>query len=187
MKKETAMRVMVWRLAYLKGAIDKFHSKENGEVDLNDPPTRQILHPFTVESLEGIFNYSGGNPGIMLELLLRCLQDAIRGAEVLINEGHTFDKVLSIYQIDPEYVQRFVEKEVKRAQAEFTKFQTDLLTFLGEGRTLDEIEVWLQNNDKTWESVLEDFDLFEKQGLIFSPEAGRIQATELWTKGSSFV
>jgi hypothetical protein len=61
------------------------------------------------------------------------------------------------------------------------------LTFLGDARTLDEIEVWLQSHDKTWESVLEDFDLFEKQGLIFSPEAGLIQATELWTKGSSFV
>ena len=187
MKKETAMRVMLWRLAYLKGAIDKLQSKANGEINLNDPLSKQILHPFTADSLEGIFNYSGGNPGIMLELLLRCIQDAIRGAEVLINEGHSFDEVLSIYQIDPEYVQRFVEKEVKRAQAEFTKFQTDLLTFLGEARTLDEIEVWLQHNEKTWESVLEDFDLFEKQGLIFSPEAGRIQATELWTKGSSFV
>jgi hypothetical protein len=187
MKKETAMRVMLWRLAYLKGEIETLQSKGDGVIDLKDSFSKQILHPFTAESLEGIFNYSGGNPGIMLELLLRCLQDAIRGAEVLINEGHSFDKVLSIYQIDPEYVQRFVEKEVKRAKAEFTKLQTDLLTFLGDARTLDEIEVWLQSHDKTWESVLEDFDLFEKQGLIFSPEAGRIQATELWTKGSSFV
>lgn len=187
MKKETAMRVLLWRLAYLKGAIEKLQSKGDVEINLYDTLSKQILHPFTPESLEGIFNYSGGNPGIMLELLLRCLQDAIRGAEVLINEGHSFDKVLSIYQIDPEYVQRFVEKEVKRAQAEFTKFQTELLTFLGDARSLDEIEFWLQSHEKTWESVLEDFDLFEKQGLIFSPEAGRIQATELWTKGSSFV
>jgi hypothetical protein len=187
MKKETAIRVMLSRLAYLKGAIGELQSKKDDEINLNDPITKQILHPFTADSLEGIFNYSGGNPGIMLELLLRCIQDAIRGAEVLINEGHSFDEVLSIYQIDPEYVQRFVEKEVKRAQAEFTRLQTNLLTFLGDARTLDEIETWLQSNNKTWESVLEDFDLFEKQGLIFSPEAGRIQATELWTKGSSFI
>jgi Holliday junction resolvasome RuvABC ATP-dependent DNA helicase subunit len=187
MKKETAMRVLLWRLAYLKGVIEELQSKANEKLDLTAPLSEQILHPFTADSLEAIFKYSGGNPGIMLELLLRCLQDAIRGAEVLINEGHTMDKVLSIYQIDPEYVQRFVEKEVKRAQAEFTKFQIALLNFLGDSRTLDEIETWLQSQEKTWESVLEDFDLFEKQGLIFSPEAGLIQTTELWTKGSSFV
>ncbi|MFX1243344.1 MAG: AAA family ATPase [Promethearchaeota archaeon] len=187
MKKDTAMRVMLWRLAYLKGELDKFHPETEEKINLNSDLSKKLLHPFTAESLEGIYNFSGGNPGIMLELLLRCLQDAIRGAEVLINEGYSFEKVLSVYQIDSEYVQRFVEKEVKRARAEFTNFQTALLSFLTDARTLDEIEAWLQSQNKTWESVLEDFDLFEKQGLIYSPEAGRIQATELWTKGSSFV
>ena len=156
-------------------------------MDPTSDEIRTLLHPYTFEAMEGIFNFSGGNPGIMLELLLRTLQDAIRGAEVLVNEGYDLDQVLTAYQIDAEYVQKFVKKEVTRARAEFTTFQTTLLTFLSDIRTLDEIETWLKNHEKSWESVLEDFDLFEKQGLIYSPEAGTIQATELWTKGSQFV
>lgn len=186
MKKETALKVMVWRLARLKDA----RSIVGAEFDPKDLASRQmqeLLHPFKVEALEAIYSYSGGNPGIMLELLVRCLQDAIRGAELLVNDGYSMDRVLTEYQIDAEYVQKFVQKEVKRARAEFTTFQTELLGFLSEGRTLDQIEAWLRSKERTWESVLEDFDLFEKQGLIYSPEAGRIQATELWTKGSQFV
>lgn len=186
MKRETALKVMVWRLARLKDA----KSIVGAEFDPKDLASRQIqevLHPFRVEALEAIYSYSGGNPGIMLELLVRCLQDAIRGAELLVNDGYRMDQVLNEYQIDAEYVQKFVQKEVKRARAEFTEFQTSLLAFLSEARTLDQIETWLRNKERTWESVLEDFDLFEKQGLIYSPDAGRIQATELWTKGSQFV
>ena len=123
----------------------------------------------------------------MLELLVRCLQDALRGAEILVNEGHSFDEVLAAYQINDEYVLQFIQKEVKRARAVLTSFQTSLLEFLSKGSSLDEIESWLVGKERDWESVLEDFDLFEKQGLIFSPEAGKIQATELWTKGSKFV
>lgn len=187
MNKSSAMKVMVWRIAYLKGAMDKLQSDSKDSTNLESDTVKELLYPFTVEALEGIFSYSGGNPGIMLELLLRCLQDAVRGAEVLVNDGYTLDNVLSAYQIDFNYVQRFVQKEVKRARAEFSSFQTELLSFLSIARSLDEIEGWLQIHDSSWENVLEDFDLFEKQGLIYSPEAGRIQATELWTKGSTFV
>ncbi len=187
MNKSSAMKVMLWRIAYLKGAMDKLQSNSEDSVDYESDTVKELLYPYTVEALEGIFSYSGGNPGIMLELLLRCLQDAVRGAEVLVNDGYTLDHVLSAYQIDFNYVQRFVQKEVKRARAEFSSFQTELLSFLSVARSLDEIEDWLQIHDSSWENVLEDFDLFEKQGLIYSPEAGRIQATELWTKGSTFV
>ena len=187
MNKSSAMKVMLWRIAYLKGAMDKLQSNSEDSVDYESDTVKELLYPYTVEALEGIFSYSGGNPGIMLELLLRCLQDAVRGAEVLVNDGYTLDHILSAYQIDFNYVQRFVQKEVKRARAEFTSFQTELLSFLSIARSLDEIENWLQIHESSWESVLEDFDLFEKQGLIYSPEAGRIQATELWTKGSTFV
>jgi hypothetical protein len=186
MKKDTALKVMVWRLARLKEA-KSIVGTEFDPKDLASQRMQELLHPFTVEALEATYSYSGGNPGIMLELLVRCLQDAIRGAEVLVNDGYGMDRVLTEYRIDAEYVQKFVQKEVKRARAEFTAFQTELLAFLSEGRTLDEIEAWLRSRERTWESVLEDFDLFEKQGLIFSPDAGRIQATELWTKGSQFV
>ena len=187
MNKSSAMKVMLWRIAYLKGAMEKLQSNSEDSLDYKSTTVKELLYPFTVEALEGIFSYSGGNPGIMLELLLRCLQDAVRGAEVLVNDGYTLDHVLSVYQIDFNYVQRFVQKEVKRARAEFSSFQTELLSFLSVARSLDEIEDWLQIHDSSWENVLEDFDLFEKQGLIYSPEAGRIQATELWTKGSTFV
>ncbi|MDO8124215.1 MAG: AAA family ATPase [Candidatus Hermodarchaeota archaeon] len=187
MNKSSAMKVMLWRIAYLKGAMDKLQSNSEDSVDYESDTVKELLYPYTVEALEGIFSYSGGNPGIMLELLLRCLQDAVRGAEVLVNDGYTLDHILSAYQIDFNYVQRFVQKEVKRARAEFSSFQTELLSFLSVARSLDEIEDWLQIHDSSWENVLEDFDLFEKQGLIYSPEAGRIQATELWTKGSTFV
>jgi type II secretory pathway predicted ATPase ExeA len=187
MNKSSAMKVMVWRIAYLKGAMEKLQSDSEENLNFESDTVKELLYPFTVEALEGIFNYSGGNPGIMLELLLRSLQDAVRGAEVLVNDGYTLDRVLSVYQIDFNYVQRFVQKEVKRARAEFSSFQTELLSFLSVARSLDEIETWLQSHDSSWENVLEDFDLFEKQGLIYSPEAGRIQATELWTKGSTFV
>jgi hypothetical protein len=187
MKRISAMKVLLWRLAYLKGSMDKIDKEKEDSIDLNSKTIKEILTPFTGEALEAIFNYSGGNPGIMLELLLRALQDAIRGAEVLINDGYTLDQVLSVYHIDSEYVQQFVQKEVKRARAEFNNFQTKLLEFLSTPRTLDEIENWLQVQERSWESVLEDFDLFEKQGLIYSPETGQIQATELWTKGSTFV
>jgi len=187
MNKSSAMKVMLWRIAYLKGAMDKLQSNSEDILNFESDALKELLYPFTVEALEGIFSYSGGNPGIMLELLLRCLQDAVRGAEVLVNDGYTLDHILSAYQIDFNYVQRFVQKEVKRARAEFSSFQTELLSFLSVARSLDEIEDWLQIHDSSWENVLEDFDLFEKQGLIYSPEAGRIQATELWTKGSTFV
>ncbi len=106
---------------------------------------------------------------------------------MLTNDGYSLDQIISVYQIDSDYVQRFVQKEITRARAEFTSFQTNLLGFLSVARSLDEIGEWLQNSNRSWESVLEDFDLFEKQGLIYSPEAGRIQATELWTKGSTFA
>ncbi|MFX1491630.1 MAG: AAA family ATPase [Promethearchaeota archaeon] len=187
MNKTSAMKVMAWRLAYLKDSLDRFPHDTATTINLNSEIVKDILHPFSAGALEGIFNYSGGNPGIMLELLLRTLQDAIRGAEVLVKDGYSLDQVLSAYEIDAKYVQHFVQKEVKRARAEFNKFQTDLLAFLATARSLDEIETWLETNNRSWESVLEDFDLFEKQGLIYSPEAGRIQATELWTKGSTFV
>ncbi len=186
MEKSTALKVMLWRLAHLKGELEKI-PKELDSIDYDSNQIKEIIHPFTFESLEGIFNYSGGNPGIILELLLRCLQDAVRGAEVLVKEGYTLEKVLSAYHIDSEYVKNFVQKEVKRARAEFTSFQTGLLEYLSEPRNLDDIESWLLEQERTWESVLEDFDLFEKQGLIYSPDAGRIQATELWTKGSKFA
>ncbi|MFX1318310.1 MAG: AAA family ATPase [Promethearchaeota archaeon] len=187
MKKSTALKVLLWRLAYLKGSLDKISKELDERINFDSPMIQGLLVPFTGEALEAIFNYSGGNPGIMLELLLRCLQDAIRGAEVLINDGYSLDQVISVYQINSEYVQQFVQKEVTRARAEFTNFQTELLGFLSVSRSLDDIESWLQNQERSWESVLEDFDLFEKQGLIYSPEAGKIQATELWTKGSTFV
>jgi nucleoside-triphosphatase THEP1 len=187
MKRISAMKVLIWRVAHLKGSLDKIDKETEDSIDLNSQTIKEILTPFTGEALEAIYNYSGGNPGIMLELLLRSLQDAIRGAEVLINDGYTLDQVLSVYHIDSEYVQQFVQKEVKRARAEFNNFQTKLLEFLSNPRTLDEIEKWLQVQERSWESVLEDFDLFEKQGLIYSPETGQIQATELWTKGSTFV
>jgi nucleoside-triphosphatase THEP1 len=187
MKKISAMKVLLWRLAYLKGSIDQISKDPEDSIDLNSSKIRAILNPFTGEALEAIYNFSGGNPGIMLELLLRSLQDAIRGAEVLVNDGYTFDQVLSAYHVDAEYIQQFVQKEVTRARAEFNNFQTTLLEFLSVPRTLDDIESWLQSQERSWESVLEDFDLFEKQGLIYSPEAGQIQATELWTKGSTFV
>ncbi len=187
MKKISAMKVMLWRLAYLKGAMDQISKEPESSLDLNSKEIKDLLKPFTGEALEAIYNYSGGNPGIMLELVLRCLQDAIRGAEVLVNDGYSMDQVLSVYHIDSEYVQQFVQKEVTRARAEFTNFQTNLLAFLAVTRSLDEIETWLQSHERSWESVLEDFDLFEKQGLIYSPEAGQIQATELWTKGSTFA
>jgi hypothetical protein len=187
MKRISAMKVLLWRLAHLKGSMDKIDKEKDDSIDLKSNTIKEILTPFTGEALEAIYNYSGGNPGIMLELLLRALQDAIRGAEVLINDGYTLDQVLSVYHIDSEYVQQFVQKEVKRARAEFNNFQTKLLEFLSTPRTLDEIENWLEVQERSWESVLEDFDLFEKQGLIYSPEAGQIQATELWTKGSTFV
>lgn len=187
MKRISAMKVLLWRLAHLKGSLDQIDKGTEDSIDLNSQTIKDILAPFTGEALEAIFNYSGGNPGIMLELLLRSLQDAIRGAEVLINDGYSMDQVLSVYHIDSEYVQKFVQKEVKRARAEFTNFQTKLLEFLSTPRTLDDIENWLQVQERSWESVLEDFDLFEKQGLIYSPETGQIQATELWTKGSTFV
>jgi hypothetical protein len=186
MKKPSALKVMLWRIAHLKG--EKNILKKQTDVELlASSEIKRVIHPFTIEALEHIFRFSGGNPGIMLELLLRCLQDAIRGAEVLVSEGYTLDQVLTAYHIDGKYVQKFVQKEVKRARAEFTSFQTELLGFLSSGRSLDEVEEWLQKHEHSWESVLEDFDLFEKQGLIFSPETGRIQATELWTKGSQFA
>lgn len=187
MRKASALKVMFWRIAFLKDALGTISKDSKKAPDLKSNSVKELLHPFTPEALEAIFSYSGGNPGIMLEILLRCLQDAIRGAEVLVNDGYSLDQVLSVYHIDSEYVQQFAQKEVTRARAEFTSFQTELLQFLSAPRSLDEIESWLQTNDRSWESVLEDFDLFEKQGLIFSPEAGRIKATELWTKGSSFV
>lgn len=187
MKKSTALKVLLWRLAYLKGSLGDIGKEPDEGIKFNSPTIQKLLAPFTGEALEAIFNYSGGNPGIMLELLLRCLQDAIRGAEILINDGYSLDQVLSVYQINSEYVQQFVQKEVTRARAEFTNFQTELLGFLSVPRSLDDIESWLQSQERSWESVLEDFDLFEKQGLIYSPEAGKIQATELWTKGSTFV
>ncbi|MFX1577082.1 MAG: AAA family ATPase [Promethearchaeota archaeon] len=187
MKKISAMKVLLWRLAYLKGSIDQISKDPEESIDLNSSKIKAILTPFTGEALEAIYNFSGGNPGIMLELLLRSLQDAIRGAEVLVNDGYTFDQVLSAYHINAEYIQQFAQKEVTRARAEFNNFQTTLLEFLSFPRTLDDIESWLQSQERSWESVLEDFDLFEKQGLIYSPEAGQIQATELWTKGSTFV
>ncbi len=187
MKEISARKVMLWRLAYLKGSLEEINKDLEESVNLNSPKVKEILAPFTGEALTAIYNYSGGNPGIMLELLLRSLQDAIRGAEVLINDGYTLDQVLSVYKIDSEYIQQFVQKEVKRARAEFSNFQTNLLEFLSAPRSLDDIESWLQEKERSWESVLEDFDLFEKQGLIYSPEAGQIQATELWTKGSTFV
>ncbi|MFW9830192.1 MAG: AAA family ATPase [Candidatus Thorarchaeota archaeon] len=187
MKKNSAMKVLLWRIAYLKSAMEKLSLDSEEPPDLTSKEVKEILHPFTPEALEAIYNYSGGNPGIMLELLLRCLQDAIRGAEVLVNDGYNLEQVFSVYHVDSEYVQQFVKKEVTKARAEFTSFQTQLLQFLSDPRSLDEIESWLLTNNRSWESVLEDFDLFEKQGLIHSPEAGRIQATELWTKGSTFV
>ena len=186
MSKATALKVMLWRLANLKDAKDIAASVSTSE-DFSSPSIRKLLHPFTLEALTAIYNYSGGNPGIMLELLVRCLQDAIRGTEVLVKDGYNLDEVLSAYSIDAEYVRQFVQKEVKRATAELTVFQTELLDFLSSPRSLDEIEAWLLNKGKNWESVIEDFDLFEKQGLIFSPDAGQIQATELWTKGSKFA
>lgn len=186
MKKSSAMKVMFSRLAYLKGIMDKLPT-DIESIDLKSTDIRSIPHPFTVEALEGIYNFSGGNPGIMLELLLRCLQDAIRGAEILVSDGYSLDKVLTAYHVDSDYVQKFVQKEVKRARAEFNAFQTRLLEYLSLARSLDEIETWLTKNERTWESVMEDFDLFEKQGLIYSPETGLIQATELWTKGSKFA
>ena len=130
MKKISAMKVLLWRLAYLKGSLDQIDKEKEDSIDLNSKTIKEILTPFTGEALEAIYNYSGGNPGIMLELLLRALQDAIRGAEVLINDGYTLDQVLSVYHIDSEYVQQFVQKEVKRARAEFNNFQTTLLEFL---------------------------------------------------------
>jgi nucleoside-triphosphatase THEP1 len=187
MKKISAMKVLLWRIAYLKGSIDQISKDPEESIDLNSSKIKAILNPFTGEALEAIYNFSGGNPGIMLELLLRSLQDAIRGAEVLVNDGYTLDQVLSAYHVDSEYIQQFVQKEVTRARAEFNNFQTNLLEFLSVPRTLDDIESWLQRQERSWESVLEDFDLFEKQGLIYSPEAGQIQATELWTKGSTFA
>jgi hypothetical protein len=186
MEKITALKVMLWRLAHLKGVMEKI-PEDVDVIDFDSNQIKEIIHPFTFESLEGIFNYSGGNPGIILELLLKCLQDAVRGAEVLVKEGYTLEKVLSAYHIDSEYVKNFVRKEVKLARAEFTSFQTELLEYLSEPRNLDDIESWLLDKERSWESVLEDFDLFEKQGLIYSPDAGRIQATELWTKGSKFA
>jgi len=186
LKKTSALKVMVWRLAHLKGEQNIIKGQSALE-DLTSSEIKHIIHPFTTEAIEHIFRFSGGNPGIMLELLLRCLQDAIRGAEVLVSDGYTLDQVLAAYHVDGKYVQKFVQKEVKRARAEFSSFQTELLVFLSNGRSLDEIESWLLSRERTWESVLEDFDLFEKQGLIFSPETGRIQATELWTKGSQFT
>ncbi len=187
MKKISAMKVMLWRLAHLKGSMDQISKEPEESFDLKSPKIKDLLSPFTGEALEGIYSYSGGNPGIMLELLLRCLQDALRGAEILVNDGYTLDQVLSVYHIDSEYVQQFVKKEVTRARAEFSNFQTNLLGFLSIPRSLDEIESWLQSQERSWESVVEDFDQFEKQGLIYSPETGQIQATELWTKGSTFV
>jgi hypothetical protein len=187
MKKITALKVLLWRLAYLKGSMDELRKESDEKINFNSQPIQGILAPFTGEALEAIFNYSGGNPGIMLELLLRCLQDAIRGAEILIDDGYSLDQVLSVYKVNSEYVKQFVQKEVTRARAEFTNFQTELLGFLSVPRSLDDIESWLQSQERSWESVVEDFDLFEKQGLIYSPEAGKIQATELWTKGSTFV
>jgi len=186
MSKSTALKVMLWRLAHLKDARD-VAAEVSRTGDFSSPSLRKLLHPFTLEALTAIYNYSGGNPGIMLELLVRCLQDAIRGTEVLVKDGYALDDVLSAYSIDAEYVRRFVQKEVRRTTAELSAFQTELLDFLATGRTLDEIEAWLTSKGKDWESVIEDFDLFEKQGLIFSPATGKIQATELWTKGSKFA
>jgi hypothetical protein len=186
MNKASAIKVMTLRLAHLKGSREGIGSELEAKAFTSARIT-EVLHPFTVDALEAIHNYSGGNPGVMLELLVRCLQDAIRGAEILVNEGHAFDEVLAAYKINEEYVLQFIQKEIKRARAVLTTFQTSLLEFLSEGRSLDEIESWLAGREKDWESVLEEFDLFEKQGLIFSPEAGKIQATELWTKGSQFV
>ncbi|MFX1474122.1 MAG: AAA family ATPase [Promethearchaeota archaeon] len=186
MEKTSALKVMALRLAHLKGNRELFGT-DVGVDELASSRIKEILHPFTLSALEAIHNYSGGNPGIMLELLVRCLQDAIRGAEILVNEGNSLDEVLAAYEVNDEYVLQFIQKEVKRARAVLTSFQMMLLEFLSKGRSLDEIEAWLIGQERDWESVLEEFDLFEKQGLIFSPEAGKIQATELWTKGSQFV
>ena len=88
MNKSSAMKVMLWRIAYLKGAMDKLQPNSEDSLDFKSDTVKELLYPFTVEALEGIFSYSGGNPGIMLELLLRSLQDAVRGAEVLVNDGY---------------------------------------------------------------------------------------------------
>ena len=182
----SAFKIMTYRLALLK-SLDGVITERPDPLKMDKEKINEILHPFTKSGLKAIYTLSGGNPGIMLELLLRLIHDALRGTDKLHQDGYRIDDILSAYLIDEEYVLKYASKEMKKAKAEFTRFQAQLLEFLSSSRTVDEIGDWLVTQGTSWEQVLGDFDLFEKRGLIFSPERGRIQATELWSRGSQYI
>ncbi|MHA1916714.1 MAG: AAA family ATPase [Candidatus Ranarchaeia archaeon] len=183
---ESALKILLYRLAHMKGLMEII-SKRPGIFDLSKKNLEKCISPFNIEGLKAIYRFSGGNPGSMLELLIKLIYDVLRGTESLTKEGWSFDNVIAQYVIDEEYVLKFASKEIKKAKSEFSRIQTELLQFLTNMRTLDEIQDWLLTRNKTWEDVVNDFDLFEKRGLIHSPKRGTIQSTELWTRGSKYT
>ncbi|MHA1861650.1 MAG: AAA family ATPase [Candidatus Ranarchaeia archaeon] len=183
---KSAFKIMTYRIAHLKGN-DEVIKKRPDPTKLDKKELDLVVHPFTQSGLKAIYTLSGGNPGIMLELLLRLIHDARRGTDSLYKDGYRINDILSAYKIDEQYVLKYASKEMRKAKAELNRFQNQLLDFLSTSRTVDEIGDWLMTQGKKWENVLEDFDLFEKRGLIYSPERGKIQATELWTRGSQYL
>lgn len=184
--KATGLRIMINRLAQLKNKINEINNFNNFN-EINENILKELIKPFTLDGLETVYSYSGGNPGSMLELLIKLLYDAIRGTDLLSKEGYSLDEVAAAYQIDTEYVIKFASKAMSQTKAELTEFQKELLEFLEEPRNLNDIEKWLNSKGKNWDDVIDDFDLFEKRGLIYSPTTGQIQATELWIRGSKYA
>lgn len=183
---KSGFKIMTYRLGHLKGN-KKLLEERPDPLSFKDSELDDIVSPFTKSGLKAIYTLSGGNPGIMLELLLRLLHDALRGTDALHKDGYRIEDILSAYNIDEDYVLKYASKEMRKAKAEFTRFQSQLLDYLRIARSIDEIGDWLTTQNKALEDVLEDIDLFEKRGLIYSPERGRIQATELWTRGSEYI
>ncbi|MHA2059227.1 MAG: AAA family ATPase [Candidatus Ranarchaeia archaeon] len=183
---ESALRIMLYRLSHLKKSKGIIKNRPT-IYQLKKEDVKKAISPFDVSGLKAIYRFSGGNPGSMLELLIKLLYDSLRGTETLTKEGWSLDDVVSQYIINEEYVLKFASREIQKAKSEFTKFQTDLLNFVATPRMLDEIQDWLTAQAKSWDDVINDFDLFEKRGLIHSPERGRIQATDLWLRGSQYV
>jgi nucleoside-triphosphatase THEP1 len=183
---ESALKIMLYRLSHLKRAKNIIKDRPT-IFQLKKEDVKKAISPFDISGLKAIYRFSGGNPGAMLELLLKLLYDSLRGTESLTKEGWSLDDVVSQYMINEEYVLKFASREIQKAKSEFTKFQTSLLNFVATPRGLDEIQDWLTAQAKSWNDVVNDFDLFEKRGLIHSPERGRIQATDLWLRGSQYV
>ncbi len=132
---KSSFRIMMYRIAHLKDLENIFITRPNPLIMPVDE-LNKIIHPFTKSGLSAIYKLSGGNPGIMLELLMRLIHDALRGTETLQKEGYRMEDILSAYQIDDKYVGKFASKEMSKEKAELNRYKIDLFEFLKVTRQL---------------------------------------------------